>query len=70
MDYKINGPSHVVDEQHFIPVVTTINGLIDPSFGIITVLMTASSDPNDIRVFRMHDDTANGLGLSQAHMLP
>ena len=70
MDYKINSPSHVIDEQHFIPVATTINGLIDPSFGIITVLMTAGSNPNDIRVFWMNDDTTNGLGLSQAHMLP
>ena len=70
MDYKINGASHVIDEQHFIPVLTTINCFIYPSVGIITVLVTAGSNPNNIWVFRMHDDTTNSLGFSQAHMLP
>ncbi len=57
-------------ELHQLPGRASIFGLIESAFWVGAPRRTQRGDVDDVRVRRMNDDAADGLGLLEAHRLP
>ena len=63
-------PVAVVDEQHLLPGLAAVGGLVDPALRVRSPQMAEGGGVDDIRVPGVHDDPADDVGRAQADEAP
>src|SRR4029077_1446738 len=56
--------------KNFLPCLAAVGGAKDAALGIRTVRMTQGGYKNDIRIFGIDDDPADGAAVMQPDVLP